>query len=67
MDWTAHIVRDTSICRGRATVKGTRIEVATVLDNLAAGVPIDEIISSYPPLTQDHIQACLAYAACCHR
>jgi len=34
-----------------------------VLDNIAAGVTVDEIIQSYPSLTKDAIQASLAYAA----
>ncbi|HEC86223.1 MAG TPA: DUF433 domain-containing protein [Thioploca sp.] len=34
-----------------------------VLDNLAAGVTVDEIIHRYPSLTKDAIQASLAYAA----
>lgn len=36
--------------------------VSVILDNLAAGVPADEIIRSYPPLTKEDIQAALGYA-----
>lgn len=42
---------------------GTRIPVSVVLDNLAAGLPEPEIVASYPPLTPEDIQACLAYPA----
>jgi uncharacterized protein (DUF433 family) len=63
MDWHPHITVDPNICHGQACVTGTRILVAVVLDNLAAGVPPAEIISSYPRLTQEGIQACIAYAA----
>ena len=63
MEWQDHIVRDPAICRGRATIKGTRILVSVVLDNLAAGLSPDEIARSYPPLSRDAIAACLAYAA----
>ena len=37
--------------------------VSVVLDNLAAGVDIDEILKSYPSLCREHVQATIAYAA----
>jgi uncharacterized protein (DUF433 family) len=63
MNWQPHITVDPQICHGQACVTGTRIPVSVVLDNLAAGVPEQEIISSYPRLTAEAIQACVAYAA----
>jgi uncharacterized protein (DUF433 family) len=63
MDWRQHISVDPNICHGQACVTGTRVLVSVVLDNLAAGLPPEEIISSYPRLTRQHIQACIAYAA----
>jgi len=63
MDWRRHITVDPSICHGQACVAGTRILVSVVLDNLAAGIPEAEIIQSYPRLTAEAIQACIAYAA----
>jgi len=63
MDWQRHISVDPNICHGQACVTGTRILVSVVLDNLAAGIPEDEIIASYPRLTHESIQACIAYAA----
>jgi uncharacterized protein (DUF433 family) len=39
---------DTSICHGRACIKGTRIMVSVILDNLAAGISEKEILESYP-------------------
>ncbi|HYI09593.1 MAG TPA: DUF433 domain-containing protein [Thermoanaerobaculia bacterium] len=63
MDWRPHIVVDPKICHGQACVAGTRILVSVVLDNLAAGLPEDEILASYPTLTQEAIHACIAYAA----
>lgn len=47
----------------RACVAGTRVTVSSVLDNLAEGLPIEEIVRSYPPLTVDDVRACMAYAA----
>jgi len=63
MDWHPHITVDPNVCHGQACVAGTRILVSVVLDNLAAGVPSEEILRSYPRLTQEGIQACIAYAA----
>jgi uncharacterized protein (DUF433 family) len=47
MDWRERITVDPRVCHGQACVKGTRVMVAVVLDNLAAGVPIDDILRSY--------------------
>lgn len=63
MGWHGLIVHDPAICKGRATVKGTRIMVSVVLDNVANGLSIDDIAKSYPPLTHEQIRACIAYAA----
>ena len=63
MSWHDHITVDPAICHGQACIKGTRIMVSVVLDNLAAGLSIEEILSSYPPLNLDAIQATWAYAA----
>jgi uncharacterized protein (DUF433 family) len=63
MDWRDHIVVDPGICHGRACLRGTRIPVTVVLDNLAAGHSEAEIIASYPSLTTDAIRASLRYPA----
>lgn len=51
------------ICHGKACIKGARVLVTAILDNLAAGVTEDEILNSYPALTRDDIRAALAYGA----
>jgi uncharacterized protein (DUF433 family) len=63
MDWRERITVDPAVCHGHACIKGTRIMVAVVLDNLAAGVPTDEILHSYPSLKPEDVQAAMAYAA----
>lgn len=63
MDWRDHITVDAKVCHGQACVKGTRILVSVVLDNLAEDTPESELMSSYPSLTHDAIRACIAYAA----
>ncbi|MBV7336742.1 DUF433 domain-containing protein [Chloroflexi bacterium TSY] len=63
MNWREHITVNPDVCHGRACIKGTRIMVSVVLDNLAAGLSFDELLSSYPSLTMDGIQAAIGYAA----
>ncbi|MCU0286888.1 MAG: DUF433 domain-containing protein [Acidobacteria bacterium] len=63
MNWKNYITVDPAICHGKACIKGTRIMVSIVLDNLAAGLTPNDIIKSYPSLTIKSIQAAIAYAA----
>lgn len=63
MNWWNHITVEPTVCHGKACMKGTRIMVSVVLDNLAAGVTVEEIIKSYPSLTPEAVQAAIAYAA----
>lgn len=63
MRWQDHIIVDPAVCHGRACIKGTRIMVSVVLDNLAAGLTADEIVRSYPALNKEDVQAAIAYAA----
>lgn len=50
-------------CGGRPCIRGMRIRVSDVLDLLAAGQSLDEILESYPYLEAEDIAACLSYAA----
>jgi uncharacterized protein (DUF433 family) len=63
MHWRERIVVDPLICHGAATIRGTRIMVSVILDNLAAGASQEEISASYHSLTALDIQAAVAYAA----
>ena len=63
MEWRDHISVDPVVCHGQACIKGTRIPVATVLDNLAAGLSPEEIVASYRPLRIDDVRAATACAA----
>lgn len=63
MNWQDYIVVDPMVCHGKACIKGTRIMVSVILDNLAAGLSTEEILRSYPSLTYETIQAALTYAA----
>lgn len=62
-DWIARIAVDPKICHGKPCVKGTRIMVAVILDNLAEGLTPEEIVVEYPPLTPDDVRAAISYAA----
>jgi uncharacterized protein (DUF433 family) len=63
LNWREYITVDPNVCHGKACIRGTRIMVSVVLDNLAAGVTVDEILRSYPSLTREAVQAAIAYAA----
>lgn len=62
-NWWRYISVDPTVCHGKACIKGTRIMVSVVLDNLAAGLTPDEILASYPSLSREAVQATMAYAA----
>ncbi len=57
MDWRARIVSDSAVCHGQTCIRGTRIPVSIVLDNLAAGFSAEEVIKSYPSLTLEDVRA----------
>ncbi|HWL95466.1 MAG TPA: DUF433 domain-containing protein [Phycisphaerae bacterium] len=63
MNWQDRITSDPDICHGQACIKGTRIMVSVILDNLAVKVPRGEILKSYPSLQDPDIDAAIAYAA----
>ncbi len=54
---------DPNICHGKVCIKGTRIPVSVILDNLAEGLCGVDILNSYPSLQTEDIQAALKYAA----
>mgnify|MGYP000845591459 CR=1 FL=1 len=54
---------DPNVCHGQACVKGTRIMVWLILQYLANGDTVEDILESYPSLNREDIQACLSYGA----
>lgn len=64
MQLTHRIVVSREICHGKPRIQGTRIMVYLILDLLAAGKTIEEIISIdyYPQLTREDVLACIDYA-----
>ena len=57
------ITQNPEIMGGKACIRGTRIMISVILDNLAAGVAREELLQSYPSLQELDIHAALAYAA----
>ena len=62
-DWRQRISVNPAVCHGKACIRGTRVMVSVILDNLAASVPREEILSSFPVLSELDIQAAIACAA----
>lgn len=63
MNWRDRITTDPLICHGKACIKGSRIMVSVILDNLADSMSEQEILESYPSLTIEDIKAAISYAA----
>lgn len=63
MDWRDHITMDPLVCHGKACIRGTRVMVSVILDELATGTATDEIIASYPSVTEKDLRAAIGYAA----
>jgi uncharacterized protein (DUF433 family) len=51
------------VCFGKPCIRGTRIWVSLILDFLASGASMDELLEEYPQLTVEDIQAAIAYGA----
>jgi uncharacterized protein (DUF433 family) len=60
-DLLSRISVDTDICFGKPCIRGHRIWVSLILDFLASGTTIQEILEDYPQLTEADILACIAY------
>jgi len=66
MNWKDRIIIDPNICHGKPCIKGTRIIVSVILDNLANGMKEEDIVRSYPSLTSEDIQAAIDAAELSH-
>jgi uncharacterized protein (DUF433 family) len=56
------IVRDPRVMVGKPVVRGTRIPVALILEQLAFNLDLDDLFGAYPELTVDDVKACLRSA-----
>lgn len=50
-------------CFGKPCIRGHRIWVSLILDLLAAGTNIEEILDQYPGVTREDVLACIAYGS----
>lgn len=57
------ITSDPSVCGGRPCIRGMRIRVSDILDLLASGMSVTEILEDYPYLETEDLTACLEYAS----
>jgi len=63
IDWRQFLTRNPQVCHGELCAKGTRVFVTNILDSLAEGASREEVLTSYPSLRPEHIDAAVAYAA----
>jgi len=63
MDYRSILTVDAGKRGGKPCIRGLRITVYDVLDYLASGMTIEEILADFPYLTRDDVLACLSYAA----
>ena len=54
---------DSAVCHGKACIKGTRIMVSVILDSLAEGLSIENVLKQYPKLSKEDVKAALGYAS----
>ena len=54
---------DPDVCFGKPRIRGTRLWVALILDNLATGMAEQELLENYPGLTHEDVLAAIAYGA----
>jgi uncharacterized protein (DUF433 family) len=63
MNWQKYIISNPEIQYGKPVISGTRITVELIIEKLAEGESIDQILESHPHIDRDSIFACLSYAA----
>lgn len=62
-DLLQRITVNPEICHGKPTLRNMRYPVSMILDLLSAGMTVEELITDYPALEKEDIQACLLYAS----
>ena len=63
INWKEHIEINEAVLQGKPRVKNTRIAVELIIEKLAEGESISQILESHPNLTTNSVYACLAYAS----
>lgn len=57
------ITFDSQVMGGRACIRGMRVTVATIVDRIAEGAAIDDVLTDYPYLEREDVRQAIAYAA----
>ena len=63
MNWRDFVHSDAKILLGKPVFRGTRISVELVLEELASGASVEEVLEAHPTISREHGRAGLAYAA----
>lgn len=63
MDWKNHVTVNPDILAGKPIVRGTRISVELLMDRLADGWSVEQILEAYPHLTREDVLAAIAFVA----
>jgi len=63
IDLMDRIIIDPDICNGQPVVKGTRIAAQTVIEFLAAGDSVEDVLEEYRSLSREDVLACLRFSA----
>jgi len=59
----ARISIDPAVCFGKPCIRGHRIWVSLILDLLAGGMSVEDVLREYPQLEEADVRACIAYGA----
>lgn len=59
----SRITINPKVCFGKPCIRGHRIWVSLILDFLASGMSVEEVLEDYPDISRDDILACIAYGA----
>ena len=63
MSWKSRIILDEKVLTGKPVIRGTRISVEFIVDLVAQGWSVEQILRNYPMLKKQDIEAALKYAA----
>ena len=63
MNWKDRIIVDPAVLVGKPIIKGTRISVELILDRVADGWTMEDMLASYPHITREDVLAALSFAA----
>jgi uncharacterized protein (DUF433 family) len=63
MDWKDHIEVNPAVPVGKPVIKGTRISVELILDRLADGWTMEDVLASYPHISREDVLAAISFAS----